>query len=189
MGKKYCLDTKAGSGRTSKRASSRPNPNFHFPLHLDPRPRRNTAVYSTMADPLSITASLLTILTTAIQSTNSLLEAVRRYKERNKTLGRLCEELEDLISILKSLEKACRSDSPTLDLLGRPIRRCSQLCSEFEATMKEFGAKPNVGFRDWAKMEFMRGDINEFLDTLAGYKSTISVGLGAIIMLVLQSVK
>lgn len=138
---------------------------------------------------MSITASLLTVLTTAIKSTKSLLEAVKRYKERNKTLGRLCDELEDLINILKNLEKACRSDSPTLELLGRPISRCSQLCSEFETTLNEFGAKSKVGFRDWAKMEFMRGDINEFMDTLAGYKSTISVGLGTVIMLVLHSVK
>lgn len=142
-----------------------------------------------MADPLNVAASLLTVLTTAIKTTKSLLEAVRRYKERNKTLGRLCDELEDLINILENLEKACQSDSPTLDLLGRPIRRCSQLCSEFETTMNEFAAKSKVGFRDWAKMEFMRGDINEFMDTLTGYKSTISVGLGTIIMLVLHSVE
>ncbi|KAK3669241.1 hypothetical protein LTR78_010876 [Recurvomyces mirabilis] len=31
-------------------------------------------------------------------------------------------------------------------------------------------------------MEFMRGDINEFIETIAGYKSTISVGLGTIAM-------
>ncbi|PKX89425.1 uncharacterized protein P174DRAFT_425346 [Aspergillus novofumigatus IBT 16806] len=31
-------------------------------------------------------------------------------------------------------------------------------------------------------MEFMRGDINEFIDNIAGYKSTISVGLGTITM-------
>ncbi|CVL00283.1 uncharacterized protein FMAN_09787 [Fusarium mangiferae] len=39
-----------------------------------------------------------------------------------------------------------------------------------------------MGFRDWAKMEFMTGDINEFMDRLAGYKATISVGLGIIVM-------
>jgi hypothetical protein len=31
-------------------------------------------------------------------------------------------------------------------------------------------------------MEFMRGDINEFIDTLADYKSTITIGLGTITM-------
>ncbi|OJJ67275.1 hypothetical protein ASPBRDRAFT_59258 [Aspergillus brasiliensis CBS 101740] len=35
-------------------------------------------------------------------------------------------------------------------------------------------------------MEFMRGDISEFIDTIAGYKSTISVGLGTITMSMIQ---
>lgn len=34
--------------------------------------------------------------------------------------------------------------------------------------------------RDWAKLEFMRGDINEFIDTISGYKSTIAAGLGIV---------
>ena len=38
--------------------------------------------------------------------------------------------------------------------------------------------------RDWAKLEFMRGDINEFIDTISGYKSTIAVGLGIITLYV-----
>jgi hypothetical protein len=33
-------------------------------------------------------------------------------------------------------------------------------------------------------MEFMRGDINDFIDNISGYKSTISIGLGTITMLV-----
>ncbi|KAL1598066.1 hypothetical protein SLS59_007076 [Nothophoma quercina] len=46
--------------------------------------------------------------------------------------------------------------------------------------MKSFNQKTKAGFRDWAKLEFMRGDINEFIDTISGYKSTIAVGLGTI---------
>ncbi|EER40864.1 conserved hypothetical protein [Histoplasma capsulatum H143] len=69
-----------------------------------------------------------------------------------------------------------------LALLQGPIDRCSQVCREFEQSMKIFSGKSKTGFRDWTKMEFMRGDINEFIDTIAGYKSTISVGLGTITM-------
>ncbi|EDN05564.1 predicted protein [Histoplasma mississippiense (nom. inval.)] len=39
-----------------------------------------------------------------------------------------------------------------------------------------------MGFRDWTKMEFMRGDINEFIDTIVGYELTILVGLGTVTM-------
>ena len=53
---------------------------------------------------------------------------------------------------------------------------------EFEEAMKRFSGKSKTGLRDWTRMEFMRGDINTFIDTLGGYKSTIAIGLGTITM-------
>jgi len=135
-----------------------------------------------MADPLSITASLLAITTAALQSTKSLYETVKRFKDRNKTLRRLQDELGDLTKILDSLTQVTSAEQSMLTLLQGPIERCSQVCREFEQSMEGFGGKSKTSFRDWTKMEFMRGDINEFIDTIAGYKSTISVGLGTITM-------
>lgn len=105
-----------------------------------------------------------------------------RFKDRNKTLRRLQDELEDLTKILDSLAQVINNEMSILALLQGPIDRCSQVCREFEQSMKIFSGKSKTGFRDWTKMEFMRGDINEFIDTIAGYKSTISVGLGTITM-------
>lgn len=51
-----------------------------------------------------------------------------------------------------------------------------------ESAMGRFSGKSKSSFTDWARMEFMRGDINQFMDTLAGYKATISVGLGVLTM-------
>ena len=135
-----------------------------------------------MADPLSITASVLAVLTAAIQSTNSLCATVKRYKDRDKTLNRLQQELEDLIAVLGSLKDAANSDKTVSALLQRPVNRCGQVCREFEAAMEKFGGKKKTGLRDWTKMEFMRGDIHDFMDSLASYKSTIMVGLGTITM-------
>lgn len=137
-----------------------------------------------MADPLSITASLLAISTAAIQTTKSLCETVKRYRDRNKTLRRLQDELDDLTKILESLTRVTAADESVLALLHGPIERCSQLCHEFESSMEVFGKNSKAGFRDWTRMEFMKGDINEFIETIAGYKSTFSVGLGTITMLV-----
>ncbi|KAI9368390.1 hypothetical protein BJX61DRAFT_546571 [Aspergillus egyptiacus] len=135
-----------------------------------------------MADPLSITASLLAVITAAVQSVQSLHGTVKRFKERDKTLRRLQNELEDLTGILGSLGQVMDADMSMLTLLQGPVERCNQICREFEQAMENFGRKSKSGFRDWAKMEFMRGDINEFIDNIAGYKSTISVGLGTITM-------
>lgn len=135
-----------------------------------------------MADPLSIGVSVLAVVTAAIQSTTSLCAAVKRYKDRDKTLSRLQDELEDLINVLSSLKEAVDSETSILILLKGPINRCSQVCREFEDAMEKFSRKSKTGLRDWAKMEFMREDINGFMNSLAGYKSTITVGLGTITM-------
>lgn len=135
-----------------------------------------------MADPLSISVSVLAVVTAAIQSTQSLSAAVQRYKNRDKTLERLGHEVEDLIKVLGLLEDAVTSDAPILAALKGPVDRCSQVCREFEEAMEKFGGKSKTGLRDWARMEFMKSDINDFMDTLANYKSTILVGLGTITM-------
>ncbi|CBF81933.1 hypothetical protein AN5423.2 [Aspergillus nidulans FGSC A4] len=133
-----------------------------------------------MADPLSIAASMLAVITAAVESVKSLHSTVKRFKDRDKTLRRLRTELEDLTNILGSLGDVINAEMPMLALLQGPVERCNQLCREFELAMENFGRKSTTGFRDWAKMEFMRGDINEFIDNIAGYKSTINVGLGTI---------
>lgn len=137
-----------------------------------------------MSDPLSITASLLAVTTAAIESAKSLRDTVKRYRQRDKTLRRLEDGLRELVGILDSLSKVSGTEeskeNSMLGLLRSPVERCSQVCHEFEESVKAFGGNPKIGFRDWTKMEFMRGDINEFIDTVAGYKSTISVALGII---------
>ena len=131
-------------------------------------------------DPFSIGVSVLTIIGAAITTVTTLNETVERYKGRDKTLGRLQGGLNDLVAILKSLEEAADGRAPVLALLEGPVKRCAQVCREFDDAMKVFDGKSKTGLKDWAKMEFMRGDINGFIDTLGDYKSTIAIGLGTI---------
>lgn len=149
------------------------------------------SICSKMADPLSVIASLLAVATAGVQSTRSLKEAAKRYKTRDATLRRLLDEIEDTENILGALEQllgaatsepALATDASMAKLLRGPIARCSQVCSEFEEAMAQFSRKSKTGFTDWAKMEFMRGDVNQFIETVAGYKATISVGLGVLTM-------
>jgi hypothetical protein len=135
-------------------------------------------------DPASIAGIGLAIVPLAVQSIKSLKNTVARYKGRDKTLARLYDVLEDLDNIMGALERAVDSEETTRALLEGPVSRCNLLCREFETAMQKFDGKSKMGFLDWAKMEFMTGDINEFMDRLAGYKATISVGLGVITMLV-----
>ncbi|KAJ3499709.1 hypothetical protein NLG97_g104 [Lecanicillium saksenae] len=142
-------------------------------------------------DPLSISASVLAIVTAGVQSARSLKEAIQRYKTRDKTLLRLLAEVKDVENILYSLAQLLQAtnqrppaaaETSLTELLSAPIERCTRLCADFESAMGRFSGKSTTSFIDWARMEFMRGDINQFMDTLAGYKATISVGLGVLTM-------
>ena len=135
-----------------------------------------------MADPLSLGVSVLAVVTAALKSIQALSTTVKRYKDRDKTLNRLQAELEDLTNVLSSLAEVVESDVPILAVLKGPVERCSQICCEFEDAMEKFSKKSKTGLRDWTRMEFMRGDINGFIDSLTSYKSTIMVGLGTITM-------
>jgi DNA repair ATPase RecN len=135
-----------------------------------------------MADPLSVAASVLSVLTAAVKSTKSLHGAVSRYKKRDRTLSHLQGQLEDLIQVLDSLHEAVQANVADLELLLGPIDRCAQICKEFEIAMANFDERPSAGLKDWARMEFKGGDIKDFMDNLTSYKATISMHLGTITM-------
>lgn len=133
-----------------------------------------------MADPLSVTASVLAVVTAAVVSIRSLCDTVKGFQNRNNTLKRLQHTLQDLVVILDSLTTVISTDVSVVALLQGPIDRCQELCTDFEQSMKRFHGKSKAGLLDWTKLEFMRGDINDFIDTIEGYKSTITVGIGTV---------
>jgi hypothetical protein len=124
--------------------------------------------------------SSLNGVTGTITSVKALCEAVKRYKGRDTTLARLEGGLQDLTAILDTLKEATDEDAGVLAPLKGPVSRCALLCHDFEEAMKTFSGKSKTTFKDWTKMEFMRGDINEFIEALAQYKATIAISLGAV---------
>lgn len=133
-----------------------------------------------MADPLSVTASVLAIAAAATASIRSLRNIVQSYQDRNKTLRRLQDKLQHLATVLDSLAQVTNADTSVLVLLEGPVDRCREICNEFEQSMKKFHGRSKTGLLDWTKLEFMKGDINDFIDTIESYKSTTMVGLGTI---------
>jgi hypothetical protein len=102
-------------------------------------------------DPLSISASVLTVIAATITTVKTLNDTVGRYKGRDKTLARLQGGLNDLISILSSLQEAAHNNSPVLLLLQGPVDRCAQVSREFKEAMERFSAKTKTGLSDWTK--------------------------------------
>ena len=133
-----------------------------------------------MADPLSVPTLVLAVATAAIVSVRSLCDTVKSFQNRDKTLRRLQAKLSGLLTILESLERVVTTDVSVPPLLESPIERCTDICKEFEQSMKKFNEKSKSRLLDWTKLESMGGDINEFIDTIESYESTIVVGLGTI---------
>ncbi|GKT67147.1 hypothetical protein ColTof4_13537 [Colletotrichum tofieldiae] len=133
-----------------------------------------------MADPLSITSSVLAVAAAAIASTRVLNETLSLLKNHDSTLQRLQCELNDLAVVLNNLEDMLQRDVSSMTPLKGPISRCSQLCLDFDKSMNELTGKAKIRSRDWAKLKLRRDDIHELIDKLSGYRSTIAVGLGAI---------
>ena len=131
-------------------------------------------------DPLSIPASAMAMVAITAQSTRSLRNLVAHHADHDRALASLYNVLENLYNNLKALEQTATPEASTGTILEGPIRRCDLLCQDFERAMQEFAMKPTAGLRDWSKMEFTAGDINEFVDILTGYQATISVGLDTV---------
>jgi hypothetical protein len=128
-------------------------------------------------DPLNATNSFVT---SAVRATNSLAKTIKRYRERNRTLGSLLDEVKSLNELLESLKDLNDERLSKLSVLEGPVERCSTVCDAFKDAMEDFASKSKIGFLDWTKMEFMKGDINQFKESVTGYKLTISVGIGII---------
>lgn len=133
-----------------------------------------------MADPLSITASAVALVAAALATARSLHDTVKRFMKHDKNLGKLNDELIEVIKMLTVLKQTCDADVSIATLLEGPVEKCNELCDEFEKSMKGFANKSKMKILDWGKMEFKRGDIRDFIEDLARYKSTIQVGLGVV---------
>ncbi|OAF54981.1 hypothetical protein VC83_08537 [Pseudogymnoascus destructans] len=119
-----------------------------------------------MADPLSVTASLLALVTFAAKSTQSLHQLISSFQSSQRTIRGLKEELEALNAVLQSLHATISN---------------GKACQEFEAIVLKCTNHSNGtrrSLRDWTTLTYMAGDINAFKNMLGGYKSTIAIALG-----------
>ncbi|KAI1676296.1 Helo-N domain containing protein [Pyrenophora tritici-repentis] len=134
-----------------------------------------------MAEPISLASGVLTLVIFAHKSCLTLYKTIQSFKTHPKRVRNLIDELEALISVLESLSDTMKLykdvDIPTLDL---PLRRCSSACDEFLQELHKCCARSGgdrQSFRDWAKLRYMGDDIDDFTDSLAAYKSTITIAL------------
>ena len=134
-----------------------------------------------MADPVSLSSGLLTLVTFAFQSSVVLYKAIEGFRSHPKNVRDLKEELEALAAVLQSLSETVEKHRDTdLTPLKLPLLRCGKACREFEDAVAKCSSRSGgsrTSFRDWAKLRYMGDGIDEFRRMLAGYKSTITIAL------------
>ncbi|KAE8358040.1 hypothetical protein BDV27DRAFT_75047 [Aspergillus caelatus] len=134
-----------------------------------------------MAEPLSLASSLLALAAFAFQTTKSLYQVIESFKSSKRAIRELRFEVESLTQALASLEKASAENEAQLKALKLPLLRCGKTCKEFEEVILKctsHSREQRTSFRDWAKLQYMGGDIADLRTTLAGYKATINIALG-----------
>jgi hypothetical protein len=134
-----------------------------------------------MADPLSISASLVGLVGFALQASKSLYQVIESFKSSKRTVRELREEIESLSGVLETLSQMAIDYDAQLMSLKLPLLRCGKTCAEFEAVVSRcvgHSDKQRTSFRDWAKLQYRGGGIADFKTTLAGYKSTINIAIG-----------
>ncbi len=134
-----------------------------------------------MADPISVTSALLTLVGFALQSSTVLYQTVRSFQTSRRTIRELKEELESLSGVLQSLHDAAETTNADFTALKLPVLQCGKACTDFEALIvkcTQHSSGTRSSFRDWTKLKYMGDDITTFKNMLSGYKSTIIIALG-----------
>ncbi|OGM41919.1 hypothetical protein ABOM_009807 [Aspergillus bombycis] len=134
-----------------------------------------------MAEALSLASSLVALAAFAFQTSKSLYQVVESFKSTKRVIRDLRFEIESLTQALATLEKAAVDNEAQLMALKLPLLRCGKTCKEFEGVINRctsHSRDQRTSFRDWAKLQYMGGDITDLRTALAGYKATINIALG-----------
>lgn len=134
-------------------------------------------------DPLSITASIVSIIGPALQGTRLLLEDLQQLKDAPKTVTRLVKDVHSVDTSLKLLQSV---EDREWDLLGVGIAEqskvtissCVQACDLFRADLQRWTRHSGDGklaWRDRANVGvFKQGQIKAMSEQLSNCKLTIN---------------
>lgn len=139
-----------------------------------------------MADPLSITCGVIALVSFALSSSVTLSATIRSFKAHNRHTRALLDELQDLANVLEALLTTMETNPDVdFDALKSPLDRCGVACKEYGeliARCQKHSTETHASMRDWIRQKYMQGDVTDFRDMLAGYKSTINIAIANVNM-------
>lgn len=138
---------------------------------------------SQMADPLSITASIVGIIVPALHGTRLLLDDLQQLKDAPKTVNRLADNVHSVDAALQSLRSI---DEREWSLLGEDvvkqsettINSCTQACDLFRADLQRWTKHSEGGKLSWQDQVkvgfFKQGQIKAMSEQLSNCRLAIN---------------
>ncbi|KAF5972071.1 hypothetical protein FBULB1_8902 [Fusarium bulbicola] len=134
-----------------------------------------------MADGLSVASGVTALVAFAFKSSTALYTTICGFRSQDKNARALKNELADLRGVLQSLaETVDNNDDINFDALQLPLLRCGITCEEYGDLIARYTKHPSSSrpsFRDWTKQQYLKCDITDIREILAGYKSTFTIAL------------
>lgn len=133
-----------------------------------------------MADPVSITASVLTLATFALQSSQALYDIIGSIKNNSRSVRELKDETGALSGVLVSLTETVKNSDADFSALENPLRKCGELCNESAELINKCSVHAGRGkfsWRDFLTSTYKGKDINELRSLIGAYKGTIAIAL------------
>lgn len=132
-----------------------------------------------MADPLSIAAGIIAVITATIQSSTALYHTIESFKNYPQRVRELLKQILSLTKILESLRELSEQDESVGAPLEVPLRECGAACARFKTVLELHRGSLSNGksFATWISFRFRNGDIVNFMETLAVYKSTMAIAI------------
>ena len=142
-----------------------------------------------MADPLSITASVVTVAGLAYCSSKSLYDLISTIHNAPQTFLDLNHSLLALSQSLKLLEsnlthenvaRKSKSQIACLQQVKPTLEGCNRACVDFQKKMEELTSHSKDGkrsFRDSVKLSFHGKSVADFRVRLSDWKESLSIAL------------
>jgi ABC-type transport system involved in cytochrome bd biosynthesis fused ATPase/permease subunit len=144
----------------------------------------------TMADPLSITASVIAVTTLAYTSSKMLYQTISGIQDAPEALAHLKTDVETLCDTIHSLQQgfegkdadAALSESQKSNLreIKPTLEACHNACNAFKAKVDKLthrSTEGHVSWRDRLKIQFQEKEVTAFQARLGSYKSTLAIAV------------
>ena len=131
-------------------------------------------------DPFGVSSGVLTLVVSALESIKVLHRTISSFRNNQRTVRELREELEALNEVLETLQEMASHTDVDFAMLRIPLFRCGQACNVVEAMIVNCAAHSGgskTSFREWAKLRYMGNDIDGFKKMLSEYKFTFMIAL------------